>query len=62
MIIKYNLVRFLVNFLSVFARLGSVYFLYIVVANSIKRIFYFFHRICEFFFVKFVFSVLAHNN
>ena len=62
MIIKYNLVHFVVNFLSVFARLWSVYFLYIVVANSIKRIFYFFHRICEFFFVKFVFSVLAHNN
>ena len=62
MIIKYNLVRFVVNFLSVFTRLWSVYFLYIVVAYSIKIIIYFFYRICKFFFVKFVFSVLAHNN
>ena len=57
MIIKYNLVRFVVNFLSVFTRLWIVYFLCVVVPFSIKKTLYFPHRICEFFF--FIYSYIT---
>jgi len=58
MLINCNLVRFFINFLSIFTRLWCVYFMYFIVMFSITKSFYLAYNIYDFFYFLYFYIII----